>query len=62
MQNKEKAAKIQFIIIFGVPSQTRVLDSRSNFFITASKSIGSSTVVFFFLENNNKLPTFLKND
>ena len=60
MQNRENAAKTQFTTVLGAPSQTRVLDSLSNFFITASKSIGSSALETFFLEKSNIFPPFCK--
>ena len=47
MQNRENTARTRVTASFGVPSQMRVLDSWSYFFITASRSIGSWGTVFF---------------
>ena len=43
MQNREKAIMRNFTIHFGVPSQIRTLDSRSNFFMTSSTSAAVPT-------------------
>ena len=50
IQNSANVARTTLTRILGTPSHTRTLDSRSNFFITASKSIGSAgSVATFFL-------------
>ena len=57
----EKSARIEVTTILGVPTQTRVVDSLSYFFMIASRSIGSvaSTVALFFLKKA-MLSSFLK--
>ena len=53
-QNRENEARMQVTMILGVPSHTRIFDSLSYFFITASRSIGACCNLgsLFFLENN----------
>ena len=48
MQNRENSARMMSTTSFGFPSQTRTLDSWSYFFITDSRSMGSSCLGFFF--------------
>ena len=48
-QNREKVARMQVTTSFGLPSQTRVLDSLSYFFITASRSSPVAEAGVFFL-------------
>ena len=54
-QNRENSASTQFTANLGFPSQRRTLDSWSYFFMTVSRSIGSSGIVFF-LKNPISLP------
>ena len=44
MQNREKEARTQLTAILALPSQIRTLDSWSYFFMTDSRSMGSSIV------------------
>ena len=51
IQNMEKRASIQVTTILGTPSHILVLDSRSYFFITESRSMASSGIESIFLKN-----------
>ena len=56
-QKMEKAARMQVTTTLGLPSQTRTLDSRSYFFMTASRSMGSWTAgADFFLKKAIEYP------
>ena len=60
---EEKLTKLKALELFESgylnTLEAGTFDSLSNFFITASKSMGSSGTDDFFLEKNNTLPTFL---
>ena len=54
------AGSIDVTIILGTPSQTRVVDSLSYFFIIESRSTGPSATVCGFFLNNDISFSFLK--